>query len=312
MTAGPGREVQSRAGWPSLELPADALDGLTALAELTASVGRSVAGAGVADAADPAGSSTLSLSVRGLSTGPVAVGSDARLIEVTLDLRDHWLSIETSQGAVRPIALRDGLVPADVDEQLRSSLREAGIDVELVDVELAAAVSTTPVVYDPAGASRVWEALRGIESVVSGLRGSGASTRVSGLRGLDTSTRSGSILPAGLAAVYILDFLGAVTTETGLIIDGDRMAGAASGVAPHAPFDGGYPTHGRGAGLFARAGATLPPDAVDAPLAPASAIWLEEGFAWLPYEAVRAAPDPAQAAEVFWQSAAAGFEAAVP
>ena len=33
MTAGAGRDVQPRAGWPSLELRADALDGLIALAQ---------------------------------------------------------------------------------------------------------------------------------------------------------------------------------------------------------------------------------------------------------------------------------------
>ena len=268
--------------WPALELGTEVVDGLAALCR-----------AAVAVLAPQRGPETLRLSVRGLSTGPVAVDAGGRLVEVTLDLRDHWLTVETSEGAVRPVALRDGVVPAEVLGQVVAALAEVGVDVGAGAVGEAGlgAVGARPVAYDPDVATRWWEALRRVDAALE-------SPELAMVE-----DRPGVLRPDSLTFVRPIGVSSGGGAQLGLAVSGDRAAGPGDG--------GGLPTEGRGSGLFARSEVDLPPDAVDAPLAPAAAVWLVEGFAWLPYDALCASPDPTGAAEAFWQSAVAGFESAV-
>src|SRR6188768_4438867 len=71
---------------------------------------------------------TLYLTARGLTTSPIAHGSDC--FEIDFDFIDHLLLIRNSRGAVRTIKLRPMAV-ADFYRELMAALHEMKLEVKI-------------------------------------------------------------------------------------------------------------------------------------------------------------------------------------
>jgi hypothetical protein len=82
---------------------------------------------------------TLYVSARGLTTTPIPYGS--RIFEIEFDFLDHRLSVRTSDGTIRTMALRPQTV-ADFYREYIGTLAALGITVELwpVPVEIDGAI----------------------------------------------------------------------------------------------------------------------------------------------------------------------------
>jgi len=72
---------------------------------------------------------SLYVDVRGLTTGPLRRGHTT--FEITLDLVDHELVVQTIGGETRNFSLHDGLTVADFDARLHAALAELGVDVAI-------------------------------------------------------------------------------------------------------------------------------------------------------------------------------------
>lgn len=117
---------------------------------------------------------TLYLTARGLTTSPIPYG--ARTFQIDFDFIDHRLLINTSDGAIKAMALRPRLV-ADFYQELLSTLRQLG---------LAVSIHTTPnevvdaipfdrdqvhASYDAQYANRFWRVLLHADRVFKQFRG---------------------------------------------------------------------------------------------------------------------------------------------
>jgi len=117
---------------------------------------------------------TLYVSTRGLTTTPIPYGS--RLFEIELDFLDHRLSVRTSDGTIRTIALRSRAV-ADFYREYMGALDALGIAVKLwpVPVEVDGAIpfedDRVHASYDPAHARRFHEILLQVDRVTKRFKG---------------------------------------------------------------------------------------------------------------------------------------------
>jgi len=117
---------------------------------------------------------TLYVSARGLTTTPIPYGS--RLFEIELDFLDHRLSVRTSDGTIRTIALRSQAV-ADFYREYMGALDALGIAVKLwpVPVEVDGAIpfedDRVHASYDPAHARRFHEILLQVDRVTKRFKG---------------------------------------------------------------------------------------------------------------------------------------------
>jgi len=117
---------------------------------------------------------TLYVSARGLTTTPIPYGS--RLFEIELDFLDHRLSVRTSDGTIRTIALRSRAV-ADFYREYMGALDALGIAVKLwpVPVEVDGAIpfedDRVHASYDPAHARRFHEILLQVDRVTKRFKG---------------------------------------------------------------------------------------------------------------------------------------------
>ena len=116
----------------------------------------------------------LHLTSRGLTTTPIPYGS--RTFEVDFDLIDHRLSVKTSDGALRNIALRSRAV-ADFYQEYMAALVELGITVKLwpvpveVDHPIPFLEDRIHASYDTAHVHRFFEMLSLADRVTKRFKG---------------------------------------------------------------------------------------------------------------------------------------------
>jgi hypothetical protein len=113
---------------------------------------------------------TLRLATRGLTTGPMPHGD--RQVEIALDLLDHRLTVHTSDGQERCFDL--GIRPACADfyRDLMAALEDLGVHVEIrpFPYDLGPGPSfaddTVHASYDAGAVTAYWEALAGTGDVL--------------------------------------------------------------------------------------------------------------------------------------------------
>lgn len=116
---------------------------------------------------------TFYVTARGLTTSPIPHG--ARTFQIDFDFIDHQLLIQTSDGAIKTIALQPRSV-ADFYEELFANLAELGLDVKIHTTpnEVADAVpferDHNHASYDAEYANRFWRALAQIDRVFKEFR----------------------------------------------------------------------------------------------------------------------------------------------
>lgn len=117
---------------------------------------------------------TLYVTARGLTTSPIPHG--ARTFQIDFDFIDHQLLIQTSDGAIRTVALQPRSV-ADFYEELLANLAELGLDVKIHTTpnEVAGAIpfeqDHAHASYDAEYANRFWRVLVQIDRVFKEFRG---------------------------------------------------------------------------------------------------------------------------------------------
>jgi hypothetical protein len=118
---------------------------------------------------------TLYVTARGLTTSPMPHGD--RFFQIDFDFLDHRLTIETSDGGIRTIALAPMSV-ADFYHALMAALGELGVPVRIWPrpVEIPDPIVPFPddrvhVSYDPDHAHRFWQIVAESDSVLTEFRG---------------------------------------------------------------------------------------------------------------------------------------------
>ncbi|QKG54279.1 DUF5996 family protein [Hymenobacter sp. BRD67] len=236
----------------------------------------------------------LYVTPRGLSTGPMPYAGGS--CEVVFDFRQHKLRVHTSAGRSLELALQPRSV-ADFYRHYRALLREAGIAVKLwpVPMELE---DTTPFhqdehhkSYDAAAVGRFWDVLLAVDQLLNAFRGrfTGKCSPVHFFWGsfdLAVTRFSGRPAPPHPGGMpHLADW---VTRES---YSAEQIA---AGWWP-----GG---NGQEAAFYSYAYPGNPAVA-DAVIEPVAAFYSGEmGEFFLPYEAARTAPNPADAVLGFLQS----------
>jgi hypothetical protein len=238
----------------------------------------------------------LYVTARGLTTSPIPAGG--RSFQIDFDFINHALSIRTSDGAQRIIALRSMSV-AEFYTEAMNALRDLGIEVTIDTMpnEIPGAVrfdeDTAHASYHPEYAHRFWRALVSANEVL-------------------THFRTGFIGKASPVHFFWGSFDLAVTRFSG------RKAPKHPGGVPNLPDDvarEAYSHEVSSAGFWPGGGGVYdeaafysyaypgPQGFADARVEPADAFWSKElGEFLLPYEAVRTARDGDAALMAFLQS----------
>ena len=116
---------------------------------------------------------TLSVTARGLTTGPVP--SNVGLFDVEADLLHHEVVVRTADGEEERVPLRARPV-AEFWTDFLAALRKLGVDVELspeaqeVPDPIPFPDDTTHASYDPEAATRFWRTLTVIDAVFESYR----------------------------------------------------------------------------------------------------------------------------------------------
>ncbi|RJG07682.1 hypothetical protein D3870_18275 [Noviherbaspirillum cavernae] len=116
---------------------------------------------------------TLYVTARGMTTMSIPYG--ARSFQLDFDFIDHQLFIETSDGAVRTVALRPRTV-ADFYQELMAEMKDVGLDIRIHTTpnELPDPIpfeqDRTHAAYDAEYANRFWRALVQIDRVFKEFR----------------------------------------------------------------------------------------------------------------------------------------------
>jgi Family of unknown function (DUF5996) len=246
---------------------------------------------------------TLYVSAHGLTTGRMPYGDV--WVEVEFDFVVHEVVVRASDGRTARIALRDRVECARFYADLFAALRDVRVDVEILarPYDLGDsppfADDTLHDSYDADAVERFWRILRRTDEVLAGF--------ASGFSGKASPTHlfwhSFDLAHARFSGRRAPPIPGAdrVTAEA---YSHEVIAfGWWAGDERTTPFPAYYSyTSPEPDGLRGR------------PLEPAEAQWQDTGngsLAVLPYDAVRAAPDPAAALRAFYESAyRAGAEAA--
>jgi hypothetical protein len=226
----------------------------------------------------------LYVTARGLTTSLISHPS-GQGFQIDFDLGEHRLEVVTSSGGHRTLPLRSGPV-AGFYAEVMAVLAEVGVSTEIwpMPVEIPGAIAfpddDVHTTYEPDQAQRFWLALVQIERVF-------------------TQFRSRFVGKASPVHLFwgALDL--AVTRFSG------RTAPPHPGGAPHCGprvmheayshevSSCGYWPGGDGEGLFYSYAYPVPAGFCDVPVRPESAMYSAElGEFVLPYELVRAAPDP--------------------
>jgi hypothetical protein len=115
----------------------------------------------------------LYVTARGLTTSPIPYGGG--IFEVQFDFIEHKLTIQTSAGGLRRLALRPQRV-ADFYAEFMAALRELGIEVKIwtmpveVPDPIAFEKDSRHAAYDPEYARRFWQILVSCDSVFKEFR----------------------------------------------------------------------------------------------------------------------------------------------
>ena len=251
---------------------------------------------------------TLYVSAHGLTTGRMPYGDI--WVEIEFDFVLHQVVVRTSEGRTARIALRDRVACARFYADLFAALQDVGVDVEILarpyDLGDSPPFADDRVhdSYDADAVERYWRILRRTDEVLAGF----------------ASSFSGKTSPTHL---FWHGFDLAHARYSG------RRAPPIPGADPvtaeaysHEVIAfGWWPGDERTTPFPAFYSYTSPePDGLrEQPLEPAEAQWQDTGngsLAVLPYDAVRAAADPAAALRAFYESAyragtiAAGWDAA--
>jgi hypothetical protein len=238
---------------------------------------------------------TLYVTAHGLTTGPMPYGG--LTVEIELDFVDHRVHIRTSEGRRASFALRDRLPCARFYSDVFTALRDVGVDVAILALPFDLGDSppfpddTEHNSYDAAAVERFWTILRRTDAVLarfaSGFSGKTSPTQLF-WHGFDLAHArySGRRAPA-------IEGADPVTAEA---------------YSHEVIAFGWWPGDDRTTPFPAFYSYTAPePDGLrDKPLEPAEAQWQAAGagsLAVLPYDAVRAAPDPAATLLAFYESA---------
>ena len=238
---------------------------------------------------------TLYVTAHGLTTGPMPYGG--LTVEIELDFVDHRVHIRTSEGRRASFALRDRLPCARFYSDVFTALRDVGVDVDILALPFDLGDSppfpddTEHNSYDAAAVERFWTILRRTDAVLarfaSGFSGKTSPTHLF-WHGFDLAHArySGRRAPP-------IEGADPVTAEA---------------YSHEVIAFGWWPGDDRTTPFPAFYSYTAPePDGLrDKPLEPAEAQWQAVGagsLAVLPYDAVRAAPDPAATLLAFYESA---------
>jgi hypothetical protein len=246
---------------------------------------------------------TLYVTARGLATGPMPAGD--RTAEIELDLLDHRLAVRVSDGRTAGFALRERPACAHFYADLFAALGDVGVEARIRPEPFDLGDSppfpedTEHDSYDADAVERFWDILRRTDAALGRFR-SGFAGKASPSHlfwhsfDLAHARFSGRRAPA--------------------IPGADRVT--AEAYSHEVIAFGWWPGDDRRTPFPAYYSYTAPePDGLrDRPLAPAAAEWQDTGsgsLAILPYDAVRAAADPAAELLAFYESAyRAGAEAA--
>ena len=244
----------------------------------------------------------LYLTARGLNTSPIP--HPAGSFDIDVDLIDHVVAVRTARGSVERVRLEPRTV-ADFYAELMGALAAAGVPVTITerpsevpnpipfpdDVEHAS--------YDPEFANRFWRVLVSVDAVMKEHRAQfrGKTSPVQfywGAFDLSYARFSGRPVEPPADADVITRFGGDAEQSCGGFWPGDARLTEPAFFAYTYPRPEGYE---------------------QAQLKPEAAYWSAElGEFFLPYEAVRKAPDPRQALLDFLETtyragaAAAGWE----
>jgi hypothetical protein len=231
----------------------------------------------------------LHITPRGLSTRTLPHGT--RSFGIEFDLIDHQLVVRVSDGTTRLLPLSARSV-AEFYRAVMSLLREMGLGVKVwpMAVEIPSPVrldeDTIHRTYDPAYANRLWRILAGTERVLNGCRAQfvGKCSPVHFFWGsfdLAVSRFSGRPAPPRDGPFFMRD---AYSHE---VISHGFWPGSGAVLEP----------------AFYAYAVPEPPGLKEAPVQPAEAYYHRElGEFILPYEAVRSAPDPDRAVQLFVDS----------
>ena len=246
---------------------------------------------------------TLYVSARGLTTGAMPYGAQA--VEIELDFVDHRLEVRASDGHTAGFALGQRPACADFYADLFAALGAVGVEPEIRAAPFdlgdgpAFPEDTQHNSYDADAVARFWEILRLTDGVLATFRsrfGGKASPTHVFWHSFDLAHArfSGRRAPA-------IEGADAITAEA---YSHEVIAfGWWPGDDRRTPFPAFYSYT-----------APEPPRLRDRPLAPAAAEWQDTGsgsLAVLPYDALRAAEDPAADLLLFFERAyRAGAEAA--
>jgi hypothetical protein len=252
---------------------------------------------------------TLSLSARGLTTGPMPYGEDGH-VEVELDLVDHHARVRASDGRTAGFPLRDRLACARFHADLTEALHAVGVDaaVPAQPYDLGDSppfpVDEAHDRYDAEAVERWWGVLRRTEHVLASF----------------ASRFTGKASPAHLFW-HSFDFAHARFNgrRAPAIPGADRVT--AEAYSHELIAFGWWPGDDRRTPYPAFYSYTAPEPVGlrDHPLQPSAAAWQDTGngsLAILEYDAVRTATDPALALIEFFESAyragasAAGWDVA--
>jgi hypothetical protein len=251
---------------------------------------------------------TLYVSARGLETGPMPYGEAT--VEIELDFVDHRLHVRSSDGRTAEFPLRDRLACARFYADLFAALHDVGVDARIhaypfdLGDSLPFAEDTQHDSYDAGAVERFWTILQHTDAALATFR----------------SRFNGKASPTHLFW-HSFDLAHArYSGRRAPPIEG-ADAVTAEAYSHEVIAFGWWPGDDRRTPYPAYYSYTAPePDGLrDQPLAPGAAAWQDSGngsLGVLPYDAVRAAADPAAELLAFYESAyragttAAGWDAA--
>ncbi|MGO4534785.1 DUF5996 family protein [Leifsonia sp. 2MCAF36] len=235
---------------------------------------------------------TLSLSARGLATGPIPIPMG--VLDIEFDFVEHQLVVRTSDGGRRAFPLA-GQSVASFYEQTFRALGELGIAVEIHPVpnEVAVAIpfadDTTHCTYDPEQAEAFWRQLidadRQLREFRSGFVGKASPVHYFwGAMDLAVTRFSGRTAPRHPG--------GAPNCPDSVMLEGYSHELSSAGFWPGGGAEGAYYSYAYPA-----------PEGFAAAAVPEGAFFSEElGEFLLPYETVRRSADPDALVQEFLQA----------
>jgi hypothetical protein len=225
----------------------------------------------------------LYVTARGLNTSPIP--HPAGVFDIDVDLVEHEVSVRTVRGALARIALEPRSV-ADFYRELMDALAGAGVQVQITHMPqevpdpIPFPEDRVHASYDPEWANRFWRALVSVDAVFKEHRAHfrGKASRVQLFWGaLDLSYMRFSGRP--------------VDPPPGADLITRYSSDAEHVCTGFWPGDGRFPEP-----AFFAYTSPAPPGIEKAQIGPAAAGWSRElGEFLLPYDVVRAAPDPRRA-----------------